>query len=455
MAVAAANAIMHCNTTVDQFLRDNLNWLSKFRNFDKFLSIAFMGMIHKGHVKEGKNVLQAYLPPAEGPIAGGGALYALGIIHSNQCPPNIKSYLLDQLGSSTSNEILQHGALLGNGLANIGTQDKELYLNMMKTVEGGAAVPGSGAGYALGLVMAGTMDPNAVEDLYQYVRTDTHKKSEKVIRGAVIGLALMCYAQEEKADSLIEKMRVDRDFHLRFGACYAIAMAYACTSNNRALRKLLDLAVSDVSDDVRRAATTAIGFVFANKPHEVPGLLRLLAKSYNPYVRYGAAAAISVACAGTANKKAWKLLELLSKDNIEYVRQAALTATGMLFMQRNETECPEVKDIRESLMTMLKTKKGRLDKMVRMGAILGLGLLDAGGRNLTIRLMTTSGQKRMKAIIGMCLFWQHWEWYPLIPMISLTFKSTLVVGLNDNLEIPKTTFLCKCKPSLFAYPEPV
>merc|ERR1719367_2036693 len=93
--------------------------------------------------------------------------------------------------------------------------------------------------------------------------------------------------------------------------------------------------------------------------------------------------------------------------------------------------------------------------MVPMGAILGLGLLDAGGRNLTIRLITESGQKRMKAVIGMCLFWQHWEWYPLIPMISLCFKSTLVVGLNENLDLPKTSFLCKCKPSIFAYPEPV
>eukprot|EP00493_Phyllostaurus_siculus_P006476 UN06543 len=61
-----------------------------------------------------------------------------------------------------------------------------------------------------------------------------------------------------------------RDFHVRYGACYAIGMAYACTASNRALRWLLDMAVSDVSDDVRRAATSNIGFVFANKPDQVP-----------------------------------------------------------------------------------------------------------------------------------------------------------------------------------------
>ena len=37
---------------------------------------------------------------------------------------------------------------------------------------------------------------------------------------------------------------------------YTIAMAYAGTGNNKAIRKLLHVAVSDVNDDVRRAAGT-------------------------------------------------------------------------------------------------------------------------------------------------------------------------------------------------------
>jgi hypothetical protein len=35
---------------------------------------------------------------------------------------------------------------------------------------------------------------------------------------------------------------------------YAIAMAYCGTADNESIRKLLHVAVSDVSDDVRRAA---------------------------------------------------------------------------------------------------------------------------------------------------------------------------------------------------------
>merc|ERR1719320_1432454 len=296
------------------------------------------------------------------------------------------------------------------------------------------------------------MNEQAVNALRQYATEDTEKKSEKVIRGACVGLALCFFAQEELADEFILEAKVHRDFHVRYGACYAIGMAYACTASNRALRWLLDMAVSDVSDDVRRAATSNIGFVFANKPDQVPGLLRLLAKSFNPYVRYGSACAIAIACASTANKQAAKLLKLLSKDNVEYVRQGAHIATGILYMQRNETECPEVKEVLEEFMKVISNKR-RSDKMARMGAILGSGLLDAGGRNLCISMVTPTGQKRMKAILGMVLFWQHWEWYPLIPMVSLCFKPTVTIGLDEDLEMPKVELHCDCKPSRFAYPE--
>jgi len=40
----------------------------------------------------------------------------------------------------------------------------------------------------------------------------------------------------------------------RYGGMFTIALAYCATANNSAIRRLLHVAVSDVSDDVRRAA---------------------------------------------------------------------------------------------------------------------------------------------------------------------------------------------------------
>ncbi len=51
------------------------------------------------------------------------------------------------------------------------------------------------------------------------------------------------------------------------------------------MQKLLSFAVSDVSDDVRRAAVLCLGFVLMNVPHQCPRIVALLAESFNPHVR--------------------------------------------------------------------------------------------------------------------------------------------------------------------------
>lgn len=80
---------------------------------------------------------------------------------------------------------------------------------------------------------------------------------------------------------------------------FTIALAYAGTGNNGAIRRLLHVAVSDVNDDVRRAAVMALGFVLFRNHTQVPRIVQLLAESYNPHVRYGATLALGISCAGT------------------------------------------------------------------------------------------------------------------------------------------------------------
>merc|ERR1712238_77853 len=84
-----------------------------------------------------------------------------------------------------------------------------------------------------------------VSELKNYARETRH---EKIIRGISVGLALMQFQKEENADALIEDMRTDRDPVLRYGAQYALALAYCGTGSNKAIRILLHTAVSDVSD---------------------------------------------------------------------------------------------------------------------------------------------------------------------------------------------------------------
>lgn len=72
---------------VDTFLRDNLDWMGRASNWAKFTATASIGVVHRGHMKESMSLLQPYLPQggvSALPYSEGGALYALGLIHSNK-----------------------------------------------------------------------------------------------------------------------------------------------------------------------------------------------------------------------------------------------------------------------------------------------------------------------------------------------------------------------------------
>merc|ERR1712151_358875 len=107
-------------------------------------------------------------------------------------------------------------------------------------------------------------------------------------------------------------------------------MAYVGTSHSASIRKLLHVSVSDVSDDVRRAAVMALGFVMCNSPDQLPNVGKLLSESYNPHVRYAAAMAIGIACAGSANQEGDSMLQPLISDATDFVRQGAIIALGLL-----------------------------------------------------------------------------------------------------------------------------
>ncbi|XP_015887493.2 26S proteasome non-ATPase regulatory subunit 1 homolog A [Ziziphus jujuba] len=450
-ATIYANAIMHAGTTVDTFLRENLDWLSRATNWAKFSATAGLGVIHRGHLQQGRSLMAPYLPQGGAggggsPYSEGGALYALGLIHANH-GEGIKQFLRDSL-RSTNVEVIQHGACLGLGLAALGTADEDIYDDIKSVLYTDSAVAGEGAGISMGLLMVGTASEKASEML-TYAHETQH---EKIIRGLALGIALTVYGREEEADTLIEQMTRDQDPILRYGGMYALALAYSGTANNKAIRQLLHFAVSDVSDDVRRTAVLALGFVLYSEPEQTPRIVSLLSESYNPHVRYGAALAVGISCAGTGLSEAISLLEPLTSDVVDFVRQGALIAMAMVMVQISEASDSRVGTFRRQLEKIILDKHE--DTMSKMGAILASGILDAGGRNVTIRLLSKTKHDKVTAVVGLAVFSQFWYWYPLIYFISLSFSPTAFIGLNYDLKVPRFEFLSHARPSLFEYPKP-
>jgi len=448
-ATVIANGYIHSGTTHDQFLRDNLDWLSRATNWAKLSATATLGVIHRGHEKESLSLMQSYLPKdSAGTSSGyaeGGGLYALGLIHANH-GGEITEYLLGQVKEATSEQI-KHGGCLGLGLAAMGTHRADVYEQLKFCLYQDDAVTGEAAGLAMGLTELGSKSASAIEDMVAYAQETQH---EKILRGLAVGISLVMYGRLEEADPLITSLSQDKDAILRRSGMYTIAMAYCGTGNNKAIRKLLHVAVSDVNDDVRRAAVMGLGFLLFKQPDHCPGVVQLLSESYNPHVRYGAAMALGIACSGTGNKEALGLIEPMKNDPVNYVRQGALIASAMILVQQTEVTCPKVKDFR-ALYTKVISDKHE-DVMAKFGAILAQGIIDAGGRNVTVSLQSRTGHTSMLGVVGMLVFSQYWYWFPLSHFLSLAFQPTALIGLNKDLDMPVIQFKSNAKPSTYGYP---
>jgi 26S proteasome regulatory subunit N2 len=277
-------------------------------------------------------------------------------------------------------------------------------------------------------------------------------------------MSLIMLAMEEQADGLAEQLLRDQDAILRYSGCFCLASAYVGTANNKAIRRLLHIAVSDVSNDVRRASVIAIGFVLCNQPERLPKVVSLLAESFNADVRYGSALAIGIACCGSGSKAAVSCLKTLLTDRVDFVRQGSMLALAMVLIGFNAKLEPYVEEFKKALTTTIDSKMN--DTMTKFGAILASGIIDAGGRNCTLSLLSSNGQKRIASIVGMLVFTQYWYWYPYIHFVSLSFSPIALIALNKNLNVRTLLhqvlieiqmprgFQVKshAKPSLFAYP---
>ncbi len=449
-AVTFCNAFMNQGTTNDKFFRDNLEWLGKAVNWSKFTATAALGVIHRGNLSQSRKLLEPYLPRQGGLSSGsifsqGGALYAYGLIHANHGADAL-DFLKTQFGQAEE-EVVQHGGALGLGIAGMATGDHEIFDKLKDVLFQDSALNGEAVGVSMGLIMLGTGNVKALEDMITYAHETTH---EKIVRGVALGMALIMYGRQEGADVLIEGLLNDPDPTLRYGGIMTVALAYCGTGSNKAIRKLLHTAVSDVNDDVRRIAVMSLGFILFRKPGSVPRMVELLSESYNPHVRYGSAMALGISCAGTGLDEAIDLLEPMMKDPTDFVRQGALISLAMIMVQQNEVMNPKVASIRKTLKKV--TSDRHEDAMTKFGAALALGIIDAGGRNCTIGLQTQTGNLNMAGIVGMAVFTQYWYWFPFTHFLSLSFSPTSIIGLDHDLEIPDFKYHCATRQSLFEYP---
>ncbi|CAH1436185.1 unnamed protein product [Lactuca virosa] len=194
-ATIYANALMHAGTTVDTFLKENLDWLSKATNWAKFSTTAGLGVIHGGHLQHGRSLMAPYLPQSGAgggggggsPYSEGGALYALGLIHA--------LYALGLI-------YLQQGRTVlcsRNGVGEEGQGESYFDGNIsffalsckeLRCRDGGM--------YALALAYSGTTNNKAIRQLLHFAVSDV---SDDVRRTDVLALGFVLYSEPEQGGS--------------------------------------------------------------------------------------------------------------------------------------------------------------------------------------------------------------------------------------------------------------
>lgn len=456
-AVTISNGFMHCGTVDDGFVRNNLPWLGKAKNWAKFSATASLGVIHKGNLLDGKKVLTPYLPSSRNPsrYIKGGSLYGLGLVYAGFGGGEITSYLkqiIQENSANTEDEgvaILLHGASLGLGLSAMGTANEELYDLLTEVLYADSATCGEAAAYGIGLVMLGAGSEQQITDMINYAKSTAHGN---ITKGLATSVALMSYGNQELSDASVELLLKSENDSLRYGAAYTIGMAYAGTGENKAIKKLLHIAVSDSNDDVRRAAVTCLGFVLIRDYTTVPRIVELLARSHDAHIRCGTALALGISCAGRNLDSAIEILETLSKDPVDFVRQNAYIALAMVLIQQTEKTNPKVKKINETFISVMGNK--HQEALAKFGASVAQGIMNAGGRNVTIQLENNEmGTLNTSSVVGLMMFCQFWHWYPLAHFMSLCFQPTTVIGVRgEDLVIPKFKFNCHTKEGIFDYP---
>jgi len=144
------------------------------------------------------------------------------------------------------------------------------------------------------------------------------------------------------------------------------------------------------------------------------------------------------------SKDAIALIEPLTQDSVNYVRQGALLASAMVLIQQTEVTCPKVKEFRALYTKVLNDKHD--DVMAKFGAILAQGIIDGGGRNVTVSLSSRTGHVWLQGAVGMLLFTHYWYWFPMSLSLGLAFAPTCVIAVNRSLQVRgiEICFHCIC-----------
>merc|ERR1711976_208002 len=111
---------------------------------------------------------------------------------------------------------------------------------------------------------------------------------------------------------------------------------------------------------------------------------------------------------------------------------------------------PDMVKIREEMINKAHSKYTNIT--TKFGCYIGLGLMQSGGGNTILSLVSNSGQLKIKNIIGIYMFTFYWYWMPLTNFIGLALEPTFLAGVLKDFNIPRSfKFISRAPKKYFDY----
>ncbi|UYI28238.1 proteasome regulatory subunit RPN2 [Encephalitozoon cuniculi] len=433
-----ANSLMNLGTSNDTLYRNNADIFGQSSEWAKFSEVASIGMIHLFNSNP-YEILKNYLP-SEVSQKEGGALMALGLIKAGTFSEEDTEYLLYFLDTEdTLTPELAYGVCLGLGLINMGSANREILNKLKELSKVDRTLLVEASVYGMGMLGLNSWSVELLEDL-RTIAGETEFERVKRAVGISFSLVLMfseemfydeCNASNGDFKNYINELLYDKDSIMRANGVLSLGSAFVGTGRLGVISTLLPY-INDGDDDVKRAAVIAIGLVCCDDRDLLVGTLEPLSENHNFFVRAAVAVVLGLFLSGTGDKVCTNILEALMYDTNSLVRQSACIGVGFITMQCNPELVPNYKRIIEKLNRLIVDKKE--SGAVELGAVLGRGLSEGGGRNIVFSVRNMSGITSADRIAGAVLFLHYWYWHPLISMVSLCALPTTVFCFNEDLE---------------------
>ena len=143
-----------------------------------------------------------------------------------------------------------------------------------------------------------------------------------------------------------------------------------------------------------------------------------------------------------------KLFTMIEKGD-DVVNQAIYIALGFIFMGKNNKNVKRIPEFKKRIIDLLYRSAGKSFSYVILscvGALMGAGLIDVGGRNAVYSLYGYDHSFDVTKVFSFIIYQQFWYWHSFLGYFINLFTPTALLAVDSTLNLPKDFHLLNHTP---------